>query len=445
MAYLFQSGSMESQLSGGMDFNYSNVETDKMMAINSDAADATAAAGTLGFGADGAANDGALYWDGSTLCFATLGTKRAEFDADGLNLETGDDYSIAGASVISAGGLGTGVITSALTTLGTQSEDLEMGENNINNAGDINCDSVSVDDAAVGLDVIFGGNTGTNKMSLTDNLAIALDVTQGANSYLKFVTSDGGELVAFGKDVDIDGGAIDGTVIGANTAAAATVTTLSLTSIASNWTNAGRTVADMGILTTVDINGGNIDATAIGAATPAAAAVTTLDASGASVLASTVQFSALTADTAVVVADDGLFFNDGRDGTVKNVNIGSFCTDIAGSGLTVSANQLTLESNVVYAWTDANATLSGGVNYMTSDLGADRTLTLPRCSTDFDAGDKVTLKLLQCDGFTATIAPNAVDQIDDLAVDVALELNSDNAAITLVCVSNAAAGKWRII
>jgi hypothetical protein len=41
-------------------------------------------------------------------------------------------------------------------------------------------------------------------------------------------------------------------------------------SMGNNWTNAGRTVADAGILTTVDINGGTIDGTAIGANSMAA-------------------------------------------------------------------------------------------------------------------------------------------------------------------------------
>ena len=98
--------------------------------------------------------------------------------------------------------------------------------------------------------------------------------------------------------INIDGGAIDGTAIGANSAAAGTFTAVVGTSLSvsdgnitnvgdialdtisgdngssfamgTNWTNAGRTVADAGILTTVDINGGSIDGTAIGAASAAA-------------------------------------------------------------------------------------------------------------------------------------------------------------------------------
>jgi len=66
----------------------------------------------------------------------------------------------------------------------------------------------------------------------------------------------------------------------------------------------------------------------------------TVSAGGNLVAGGTVQLSAITADTALDVSADGLFFNDGRDGTVKNVNISSFCTDIAGSGLVQASNQL---------------------------------------------------------------------------------------------------------
>ena len=65
--------------------------------------------------------------------------------------------------------------------------------------------------------------------------------------------------------VDINGGNIDGTTIGATTAAAATFTSLDATGTST--------------LTTVDINGGNIDGTTIGANIAAAASFTTITAS----------------------------------------------------------------------------------------------------------------------------------------------------------------------
>ena len=64
--------------------------------------------------------------------------------------------------------------------------------------------------------------------------------------------------------VDINGGAIDGTIIGASTAAAGSFTTVSTSGQAT--------------LATVDINGGAIDGTIIGATTPAAITGTTVTA-----------------------------------------------------------------------------------------------------------------------------------------------------------------------
>ena len=45
-----------------------------------------------------------------------------------------------------------------------------------------------------------------------------------------------------------------------------------------NWTNAGRTIADLGIITTADINGGTIDGTTIGASSHTTIKGTTIDA-----------------------------------------------------------------------------------------------------------------------------------------------------------------------
>ena len=76
----------------------------------------------------------------------------------------------------------------------------------LSGVGDINCSSISADVATTGLNVIFDGtDTGDNKITLTDNLANALDITESSNSYLKFTTTNSGEKVVFGKDLDISG------------------------------------------------------------------------------------------------------------------------------------------------------------------------------------------------------------------------------------------------
>ena len=84
---------------------------------------------------------------------------------------------------------------------------LDVDNGNITNVGDIDCDSVSIADAAVGLDIQFGGNTTLNKITLTDNLADALNVTESSNSYMKFVTTNNSsnsytERIIISKDLE---------------------------------------------------------------------------------------------------------------------------------------------------------------------------------------------------------------------------------------------------
>ena len=213
---------------------------------------------------------------------------------------------------------------------------LSVSDGNITNVGSIACDSVVVDDASAGLDIVFGGNTTTNKISLTDNLADALNINQGGNSYMKFTTTNGSEQIVFGKGstfsgttianlgtvttATINGGNIDGTVIGATSAAAGSFaaivgTSLSVSdgnitnvgnialdsisaddgssfSFGNNWTAAGRTCANLGtvttatsittdalVATTADINGGSIDGVVISANSANTGAFTTITAS----------------------------------------------------------------------------------------------------------------------------------------------------------------------
>ena len=139
--------------------------------------------------------------------------------SDAVNIDGGAiDATVIGANSAAAGTF------AALT-----STSISVSDGNITNAGDINCDSISSDVAATGLEIIFDGtDTGDNKIKLTDNLANALDITESANSYLKFTTTNSGEKVVIGKDLDISG---------ATTAAAGTFTSISASD--GNITNVG--------------------------------------------------------------------------------------------------------------------------------------------------------------------------------------------------------------
>jgi hypothetical protein len=115
--------------------------------------------------------------------------------------------------------LGAGLYSGSLEAVGEgkfTSGDFQDG--NITNVGDIDADSISVADAANGLNIDgSGANTGTFKVTLKDAMADALNITEGSNSYLKFTTSNGSEAVTLGKTLTASAG------IGANFGGALTV------------------------------------------------------------------------------------------------------------------------------------------------------------------------------------------------------------------------------
>jgi hypothetical protein len=102
------------------------------------------------------------------------------------------------------GGAIDGTVIGANSPAGATFTSLDVSEGDITNAGDINCDSISSDDASTGLDIIFDGSgSGENSIILTANLANALDIKQGALIYLKFDTNE--ERVEFQKDLYVSG------------------------------------------------------------------------------------------------------------------------------------------------------------------------------------------------------------------------------------------------
>ena len=131
--------------------------------------------------------DGA--WTALGVTCANLGTVSAATSITATDLIGTNIDGIIGADTARAGTF-TAIVGSSLS----------VGDGNITNVGSIACDSVVVDNAAVGLDVVFGGDTTLNKITLTDNLADALNITEGSNSYMKFITTNSTESITFGVD-----------------------------------------------------------------------------------------------------------------------------------------------------------------------------------------------------------------------------------------------------
>jgi len=137
-------------------------------------------------------------WTNASRTIADLGTVTTATSITATDLIGTNVDGIIGADTARAGTFAALVGTS-----------LSVGDGNITNVGQIECDTVAPDGAASGLNISFGGNTGTGKLSLADNLADALNVTQGGNSYMKFTTTDSSELITFGKNSTFTGTTIN--------------------------------------------------------------------------------------------------------------------------------------------------------------------------------------------------------------------------------------------
>jgi hypothetical protein len=187
----------------------------------------------------GSLDNVSFLWDESADQFAFAVTSSEDGTTAG-NV-TIDSYASLRANVATFVDTETGTVSAADGTLSMTIADStgavtfnaapSFGDNNITNVGDIALDTISADGTTIGI-------------TLTDNTAAALDIKEGANSYLKFDTTNSSELITAGEaftvatgktfttdTADINGGAIDGTTIGANTAAAGTFTTATATSV----------------------------------------------------------------------------------------------------------------------------------------------------------------------------------------------------------------------
>ena len=141
--------------------------------------------------------------DGGTIDGATIATSDITvgsgktLDVSGGTLTLANDQ-ISGDKV-SGGTIGT-------TTITALAGHLSMGDNNITNVGDINCDSISIDDQSAGLTIDFSGAATTKSIiAIADNLGEALVISQGTDDYLNIATANGSETIGL---VGVEGTAI---------------------------------------------------------------------------------------------------------------------------------------------------------------------------------------------------------------------------------------------
>lgn len=112
-----------------------------------------------------------------------------------LKWTAGFDYTDSNAYVISEG------------APGTQNRFKIASGGGVIIDGTLTCGTITiVDGSSLNLqeDITFTGATTENLIKMPDNLAVALDITEASNSYLRFVTTDGSETIEIGKNTQFE-------------------------------------------------------------------------------------------------------------------------------------------------------------------------------------------------------------------------------------------------
>ena len=239
---------------------------------------------------DGTANIDSLVADtadidGGTVDNATIGAN-THTSIKGTTIDATTDFTIGGTVITDNTITDDGTLVIASTTA------TSFSDGNITNVGDIDADSISVDAAAVGLNIDgSGANTTLFKITMADNLADALNINEGGNSYIKFITTNSSEQIVVGKNstfngttiadlgtvttatsitaTDLIGTNVDG-ILGADTARAITGTTIDATT---DFTIGTTVITDDSIVMTPTTD----DTVTIAASTNGALTITTVD------------------------------------------------------------------------------------------------------------------------------------------------------------------------
>jgi len=162
---------------------------------------------------------------------------------DGVDFSLGSTLNVAGDSYITLGVTGT-TLSASLSTIDNailENDSVRIGSYDLALGGTLNLENLTItgatlslantinltDEAVNALEFAEGANTylkfittggaeevylgkpvSLSQINLTDNQATALDITESTNSYLKFVTTDAGEKVVVGKTLDLSEGNI---------------------------------------------------------------------------------------------------------------------------------------------------------------------------------------------------------------------------------------------
>jgi hypothetical protein len=216
--------------------------------------------------------------------------------------------------------------------------------------------------------IVQNNTTGGQSILVKTTAGTGITVPNGRKAHLYV---DGTNVIQMFDFVDINGGAIDGTVIGGAAAAAGSFTTLG----ASGNATVGGTLGVTGLLTatggvsgavtssSVTVTGGTINGTTIGASTASTGAFTTLSSSSTTTLnGTTIPVSSTLVTTTATQTLSGKTLDAPviSGGTINNATIGA-TTASTGVFTQVDVDNIRLDANTVSA-TDTNGGLTVSPN-----------------------------------------------------------------------------------
>lgn len=302
----------------------------------------------------GANNDLTIQGDSGGALVVTL-------DEDDLNiLGTANEISVAGSK---AG-------TEVTMSIGLP-DDVTIGGNL----------TVTTDVTATGGTAAFAAVTATTMSGTVGSLtSLKVNGTIGPSEDTDLLTLESGQLDVAGVVSGSGNAEFGGNLtIGPSQYGLTSAGALKIASMSANWTNASRTVADMGIVTTMDLNGGSIDGTEIGAASAAAGTFAAIVGTSLSVSdGSITNVNDIALDT--ISADDGSSFTISDDWT----NASNTVADL-GTVTTMDLNGGSIDGTTIGAASVAAgsfAAIVGTTATLSSTLTANGNVTLGNAASD---------------------------------------------------------------
>jgi hypothetical protein len=290
-------------------------------------------------------------------------------------------------SVVFTQGSGGNVTIAAGTTAIISSDGGGAGAAVVNISNSFSFGAVSITGGTINNTAIGGTTPAAGNFTTVDATALEVTTLRAKDGTAAGSIADSTGVVTLASSVltttDINGGTIDGTVIGGSSAAAGNFTTVDATALevttlrAKDGTAAGSIADSTGVvtlassvLTTADINGGTIDGAVIGGSSAAAGTFTTVNAT--TVNATTVDAAALEVTTlrakdgtaagsiadstgVVTLASSVLTTADINGGTIDGAVIGG---SFAAAGNFTTANATSLEATFLRA---KNGTAAGSI------------------------------------------------------------------------------------